>query len=215
MNVSENECELVGAIIGDGHIYRGFGKYLVGVTGHRTNDAEYLKHLCTLIELEWGIKKKPFFRGGGLRIVFQSKPIVERLLGFFELPFGAKKCYTVVIPSVLRNDWKYSRHVLRGLVDTDGSVFVSKKPGIDRYPSLEITTVSKELASQTRNILLSQGFRAANLRFSYSRLSTRPAYKVALFGWKNLLKWFNEIGFSNPVKREKARAILVEKYGNV
>lgn len=212
--ISAEECELIGAFIGDGHVYRGFRKYIVGFTGDRVNDAAYFDHLRGLLKETWGIDKKPFFRSGGLRIVFQSKSVALRLENFYKFPTSAK-CYSVSIPDFLISDWAYARHVLRGLVDTDGSVFVSKKPGVEKYPSLEITTVSPTLAKQVRAILVEWGFRVANLRLSYSKRSKTPAYKIALFGWKNLLMWFNEIGFSNPVKYDKAKLILQAKFGNL
>lgn len=184
---SVEECELVGAFIGDGHVYRGFRKYIVGFTGDKIKDAAYFDYLCSLIKTAWDIEKKPFFRSGGLRIVFQSKQIALRLHDFFKLPKG-HKCYTVTIPQALASDWSNAKHVLRGLIDTDGSVFVSKKPGIEKYPSLEITTTSPELAKQVRAILLAQGFRVANLRWSISKRSKVPSYKICLYGWKNLQK---------------------------
>ncbi len=214
MQTSSGECELVGVMIGDGHVYRNFGKNLMGITGDKLSDAEYFEYLVGLIKSEWGLTVKPVFRSGGLRLVFYSKKIANRLNGLFGFPLG-KKALTIQIPSFLATNWNTVKHVLRGIADTDGSVFVSKKPGIDKYPSLEITTTSNVLATQVRNSLIANGFRVSNIRVLHSKLSKNPSYKVALFGWKNLLRWYREIGFSNPVKRRKAESILLAKYGNL
>lgn len=95
-------------------------------------------------------------------------------------------------------------YTIRGIMDTDGTIFVSKKPGIERYPTIEITTTSKVLANQLRIILLRQGFRVGNIRESTSKLSTRVAYRVPLYGKENIRKWLNEIGFSNEYKLNRA-----------
>ncbi len=89
-------------------------------------------------------------------------------------------------------------------MDTDGTIFVSKKPGIDKYPTMEITTTSKNLANQLRKILLKREFRVGNIRASTSKLSKRIAYRVPLYGKNNVKKWLNEIGFSNKYKLKRA-----------
>ena len=93
-------------------------------------------------------------------------------------------------------------------MDTDGTVFVSKKPRIEEYPTIEITTTSKVLANQLREILLKKGFRVANIRESLSKLSKRVAYRVPLYGKENIRKWVNEIGFSNLYKKERANSYI-------
>ncbi|MBI4145910.1 LAGLIDADG family homing endonuclease [Candidatus Woesearchaeota archaeon] len=94
---------------------------------------------------------------------------------------------------------------MRGIVDTDGSIFVANKPRSPNYPSIEITTCSRKLAHQLKNILAHQGFRVANIWCDKpGKMSKLPCYKVPLNGRENVRKWLIEIGFSNPVKKMKA-----------
>ena len=93
-------------------------------------------------------------------------------------------------------------------MDTDGTVFVSRKPGIERYPTMEITTNSLNLANQIRAILLEQNFRVGNIRKSTSKFSKNPTYRVPLYGKENIRKWLREIGFSNTYKLERAKAYI-------
>ncbi|GAJ19370.1 unnamed protein product, partial [marine sediment metagenome] len=65
----------------------------------------------------------------------------------------------------------------------------SEKPGIEKYPTMEITTTSIVLANQLRDVLLQQGFRVGNIRKSLSKLSKRQAYRVPLYGKSNVKKW--------------------------
>lgn len=111
------------------------------------------------------------------------------------------------IPNKILNDWNNARHAIRGIADTDGSIFTADKPGSPHYPSIEITTTSIELADQLKSILEKNGFNVANI-WSNQRDGNRTAYKVALNGRKNLEKWMDQIGFSHPLKRNKAENIL-------
>jgi len=129
------------------------------------------------------------------------------------LPFNDAKCYAVSIPPRLSADFNISRHVIGGgIADTDGSVFTSDKKGSPNYPSIEITTVSRDLALQLHKILVAAGFRVANVRSYRSKLSTADCYKVGLYGKANLSKWVRDIGFGNPVKLEKALNALQQPF---
>ncbi len=202
--LSAAECELIGAIIGDGHIHKKPPKYYVGITGHTETDKEYFKTLSNLIEITWQKNPQVIARDGGLRLRFYSKEIVQRLTNYFALPFNFGKCYKVKIPFVVASDWNHVKHTIRGIVDTDGSVFTANKPGSPNYPSIEITTTSKFLAEQIKQILIKQGFRVAKIWSYKSKNSKALTYKVPLNGKFNLRKWVKEIGFSNPYKLERA-----------
>ena len=121
---------------------------------------------------------------------------------------GKEKSWTVFIPQIVTKNWNIVKHTIRGIVDTDGSIFVAKKPRVLAYPSIEFDTSSKKLALQLREILLNQGFRVANIWTYQTKLGKRPMYKVPLNGIKNLEKWLDEIGFSNPYKLRRAQKCL-------
>jgi hypothetical protein len=202
------EAELIGALIGDGYISLACGGYVVGYTGHPVNDKEYYTYLAQLISSVWSKKVTPKVRCRGIRIAFCSKVVCQKLVGSYGMVSGASKSISVFIPKALVADWRLASATLRGLADTDGSVFFSKKPGVEKYPSLEITTSSIILAEQVRELLLIHGFRVTNLRSYFSKLSKHRTYKICLYGKENLRKWMGEIGFSNPYKRARAEALL-------
>ena len=202
--IPDGECELIGALIGDGNIYTKSGKYQIGFTGHKIKDFEYFHFLKKLIKENWDKEVTVKIRENGARIQFYSKPTVKRLTEKFKVPCNEGKCWKVVIPEMIAQDWNLAKFAIRGIADSDGSVFTAKKPGSPNYPSVEITTTSINLAEQIRRILLSRGFRVANIWKYKSKLAVRDAYKVPLNGKENLRKWMDEIGFSNPVKRDIA-----------
>jgi len=204
---SASELELIGAIIGDGHIHIKHSKYYFGLTGNKITDKEYYSKLTKMIEEVWGKKTKVFESGRGLRIRIYSKMIVQRLTNIFSIPFNKGKCFRVKIPGEFLNDFDNGKHMLRGIMDTDGSVFTSNKPGSPNYPSMEITTSSFVLANQIRALLVRQNYRVANVRGTSSKRKN-IVYKVGIYGKKNLKKWIDEIGFSNPVKLNRANFAL-------
>jgi len=204
LGLTAEECELIGALIGDGHIYRKKHKYIIGFTGSPFTDREYYLKLEQLILSAWRKIVKSKLRENGIRIQFDSMPVVQRLMDEFGLPANGGKCYKVVIPPEIFSDWNFLKHTLRGIVDTDGSVFVADKPGSPKYPSIEITTTSMMLALQIRSALLNHGFRVAKIWSYCSNGSKFAAYKIPLNGRQNLRKWVEEIGFSNPYKLNRA-----------
>jgi len=208
MQLTSELAEIIGALIGDGYIYNKNHKYQIGFVGHPNNDNLYYKKLKKLIFRVWMKNPKIRIRERGLRMVINSKEIVSTLSNSFNIPCGINKCFNVVIPSQIYFRWDLLKFTLCGIVDTDGSVFVSKKPGVLNYPSIEITTSSLNLANQIKLALIKKGFKVPKI---WSYKSKNLTYKVALNGQKNLEKWVNEIGFSNPYKLNRAKKYL--KYG--
>jgi len=204
--ISPEECGLIGAYLGDGHIYKRNRKYIIGFTGNPITDARYFENLSRLIYFAWGREVKPKFRERAVRIKFDSKPIVERLTTKFRLPFHKGKCAMAKIPAEIEADWELAKHAILGIVDTDGSVFVADKPGSPKYPSIEITTTSRRLAEQLKELLSLAGFHVAKIWRYKSKVSSLDAYKVPLNGRVNLNKWLAEIGFSSPYKLARAMA---------
>jgi DNA-binding transcriptional regulator WhiA len=208
MKITEGNAELVGALIGDGYIYRKNRKYQIGFVGSPKTDKEYFEKLKSLIFSEWGKEAKIKLRERGLRMVIDSKEIASFLIDDLGIFHGEGKCEKVTIPEKMIQNWDLARNVLRGIVDTDGSVFVSKKPGIEKYPSIEVTTTSRLLAEQIKNLLEKKEFRVAKIWSYKSKASKRVAYKVPLNGLGNLKRWIEEIGFSNPYKMNRALLYL-------
>ena len=196
MNLTEGIAEIIGILIGDGYIYSKNNKYQIGFVGSPKTDVELFNHLQKLILNEWNKPSKIKLRERGLRLVINSKEICNFLTKELSFPSGKNKCENVFIPEEILKDWNLSRKTLRGIMDTDGTIFVSRKPGIEKYPTIEITTTSKILAEQLKKILEEKNFRVANIRI-FRKEGKRIVYRVALHGKGNVKKWLEKIGFSN------------------
>lgn len=208
MEITKELAEIIGILLGDGYIYRKNRKYQIGFVGSPKTDVELFEHLQKIILKEWNKETKIKVRAKGLRLVFNSKEICNFLIDDLKIPYGEGKCEKVIIPKEILKDWNLTKYTIKGIMDTDGSVFVSKKPGIDKYPTMEITTTSPLLAKQLREILLKKDFRVAKIRKTISKLSKRVAYRVPLHGKENIRKWIKYIGFSNKYKENRAKLYI-------
>lgn len=163
MELSGNYAELIGATMGDGNIYRKNRKYRIGFTGNIGTDKDYFAYLKDLILIEWNKDAKIKICSGGLRIVINSKEVCNFLINEIGIPFGEGKCEKIFIPKIITKDWDLTKRTIRGLFDTDGTVFVSKKPRIEKYPSIELATTSRILAEQVKEILEKKKFRVGKI----------------------------------------------------
>ncbi|MCD6483281.1 MAG: hypothetical protein J7K83_03375 [Candidatus Aenigmarchaeota archaeon] len=199
--------ELVGAIIGDGNLYSKNSHYRVELTGHQEKDEEYFKYLKENIEKQFGVFVKVRKRENAIRLRITSKHFFQ-MISSTGIPIGFGKHLKVALPKVALEDIEIAKQVIRGIMDTDGSIFTSDKKGVKNYPTLEFTSSSRKLLDQIRDILIKLGFRTGKVRKSFSKKSNTASFKLALYGRENLKKWMNTIGFSNSYKYKIAKSIL-------
>ncbi len=209
-------CELVGIIIGDGCI----GKYMegtkvhyvVGVCGDPKKEVQYLsKYIAALFEEFAGGKPSVFYHERALWVKTQKKKLFDLLTTEIGLRPGKKAAIVCIPHTILDQGWDYVKYTIRGIADTDGSVFTADKPGSPAYPSIEITTVSENLAEQLYLLLKKEKFRVTKRGFE--RKDGPTVYKVGLNGYNMMRKWHTEIGFSNPRKSQKLLEIVVGQGG--
>ena len=133
-------------------------------------------------------------KGKCLKLVVYSKKLAEKIMSY---GITTNKTFTVTISNEFLS-WEKSKFVIKGIFETDGSLYFSKSKKIDypSYPRLEIKTASINLAHQLIELLTKAGFSVQN----HQNGSTRVIY---LSGEKMLEKWVNEIGFSSLKNKTK------------
>jgi len=189
----ENLAEFIGIILGDGNI--GFykkgskvGVYQVKIAGDYIKDKEYhlnyIKPLCeSLFNLNVGENINPEH---GERFLFlSSKELVEFLVNLGLKP-GNKIENNISVPSWILKDRNLLKYCLRGLIDTDGSVFrMSKKdPCLIR---ISFCNHNVRLLSDVRNAFVDLGFHPSKIIQNNVYLSRKS----------DIEKYLREIGFSN------------------
>jgi hypothetical protein len=202
VEISPDLCELAGAIIGNGNLWTDGSRYRVEITGHPQLDKEYFNYLSKISHRLF--KKKPYplrVHQRGLRWRLQSEEAYFSLLKL-GIPAGKGKSHKVTMPdSIMQKEWNFVKWTMRGIMDTDGTLFFSKKTYDNPiYPTIEIRTCSRTLANQMTMILQQNGFRAR------LRGNKTEGYHVALYGSNMLNRWMKEIGFSNPKHMNKIQA---------
>ncbi len=203
MGISQELAELVGLIIGDGHILYNHYKriYRLTISGDVKEDKKYFEKISNVIFKitnkrprirERKVITRGIHKGNSLELYINYKKFVEYLINELELTYGSNKAFKVIIPNKFLN-WNYSRYILKGIFESDGSLYFSKSKVIKypSYPRLEIRTSSRRLAYQIFEVLKKRSYRIQIMKTKYGD------FKVYLSGKEMLNKWVSEIGFSN------------------
>lgn len=180
-------AEFIGTMMGDG----GLSKYQACITLHHIDDREYINFIAKRIRKLFHIQPALYHlpKKSVYNIVVSRSEIVKYLhaLG---LPIGNKVRQEFDIPDWIRKNRKFAIACVRGLVDTDGSVFTHSytvKGKLYSYKKLSFCSRSKPLQHSVARILTDVGMRA--------RIS---GYDVCLDSIADMEKYFALIGSNNP-----------------
>lgn len=202
--LSPNLIELIGIILGDGHLDNTKRKgnaqnRRIVIHGNLTDDIDYFKHINSLFKDLFGIKLKlGKYRKNELYAIIDSKAIFS-FLKYLEIPVGNKGL--IKIPSYIIKSKTDIFHFIRGLFDTDGSITFKRKDNkkIHYYPVLKFSSKSHYIIKQLSNI-----FNKNNIK-NYAFLKKQRIRKgtityisyIDINGKKNLKRWMKLIGFNN------------------
>lgn len=180
-------AEFIGTMMGDG----GMHKYQAVITLHHIDDGAYIKFVAKRIEELFWIKPRLYHypKDSVFNIVVSRSELVKYLheLG---LPIGNKVRQQFDIPVWIKKNKKFALACIRGLVDTDGSVFTHSykvKGKWYHYKKLAFSSRSEPLQYSVARILADLGMRP--------RISR---HDVRLDSIADMKKYFSLIGSSNP-----------------
>ncbi len=199
-----NLFELIGVILGDGCILNYPDKHVYGleITGNAYEEIDYYVRISQFIEALVNKKPRLYIKkeklGKSLKIVVYGKKVAHYLI--YELGICSKnKTFSGQIP-VNYLGWEFSHHIIRGLFETDGSIYFSKSRGVIGYPRLEIKTSSVKLAMQVISLLEQKNFKPHVRTDKLGR-----TFAIYLSGVEMLEKWRAEIGFGSLKNLTKYR----------
>lgn len=207
-----NLYELIGVILGDGSItiLPNKGIYRLEISGNAEDGEEYFLKISNFI---FGLSgKRPKIRirnerlGKSLRLTINSKKFIFYLVDKLKIPYRNKTFESHVPDQFLK--WLYCKHIIRGLFETDGSIYFSriKKSKFPKYPRIEIKTSSKKLTEQIYLLLKQKAFKV--------RIRTCKSDKtigIYVSGKAMIEKWVKEIGFGS--KRNESKYLFWKKTG--
>lgn len=201
-------CEFYGALLGDGCIskfkdYDGIERYVIQISGNKKLDSDYLKYIKANIKKEYGIYSYYYeYKNRNVCVLMiKNKDLALKLNKDYKLPIG-KKYGNLQIPKTINDKaWNIKKYVIRGLFDTDGSIYAKKSENY-KYPIISISSKDNMFLDQINKILRKQKY---------------PSYisssNVCIRGINNIKKWFNDIGSSN--KRNKKKYAYFLKYKKI
>lgn len=193
-------AELVGIILGDGGVR---SKYQLTITFNGETDREYARYIGKLIKelfhIDFRVQKR---RGNkGADIVVSSVNFVEflRTVGIQD---GNKVRKQVGFPEWIMQDPEFQRACVRGLMDTDGSLYSHRYKSYNKYYEylkLCFTNCSRPLLQSVYLVLTNSGIKASLV-----------GNHVSIHSANDVKKYFSVIGSSNPKFLEKYKRFFGE-----
>jgi LAGLIDADG-like domain/WhiA LAGLIDADG-like domain len=180
-------AEFIGIMIGDGNIT----KYQSSISLNIKTDIEYADYVSGLICELFGIVPTYQRREeSGCVVITASSIELTDLLTSLGLPMGDKLRAGLDIPDWIRADSGYSKACLRGIFDTDGSIFQEvhkRKDRIYSYPRMAFVSYSEPLIESIQTILCEIGLSA----------KIRNNHRVTIERFTDIEEYFRIIGSSN------------------
>lgn len=186
-------AEFVGIMLGDGCLS---GRFQVGIAFNAKTDRAYGTYLQRLFWALFGLSATIQRRvdSNGWTVVASSRALVEYLqtLG---LVGGDKVAHQVDVPEWIWAKLPYQRACLKGLMDTDGSIYRythSVNGSVYDHVALCFTNRSQPLLSSVQRVLSNNGFRPRLRR-----------YQVHLNRQIEIQRYFQIIGSRNSKHLER------------
>lgn len=172
---------MVGILLGDGHLTP---TQVIVTLGKKDI---YVDYVSSLMENLFEVKPKIALTKNGHYIVYLGSTRLVRWFLKMGLSFNKVKAQ-VDIPSWCFGNKKFLINVIRGLIDTDGSVYKLRFG-----TQISFCNRSRPLLGSARLILARLGFSPSNI----------SGHNVYLTKRADLLKYFHEIGFGNQKHKNR------------
>ena len=202
INFNHELAEFVGIVLGDGHVClhkkgKKIGVYCIRICGDLNKDKDYHEsYIKKKYNVIFNLKGKEILRTKNNErfLDFYSRELVK-LFSDMGIKSGNKIINQSTIPSWVWEDNNLLRACLRGLIDTDGSIFrMSKRDST--LLRINFTNHNKTLLNDTRKAFIRLGFNPSkiigNRQFHLSRQ-------------REIKKYLKEIGFSNNKHKERLK----------
>ncbi len=195
LNINESFCEFYGALMGDGCLSRfkrsdcNAYRYAIIITGDKNLDKDYHEnYLSNIIKNEFKIKPYIYLVPNiNTRKLILYNTQLFLALEKISFPVGEKGKRLKIPDSLMSLDWDFQKLVLRGLFDTDGSIYARKDEGY-KYLHVTISSISEDLINQIASLLKEH---------NYPHWIDKNKENIRIKGNKNVIRWMNDIGSSN------------------
>ncbi|RJQ34091.1 hypothetical protein C4568_03030 [Candidatus Parcubacteria bacterium] len=187
-------AEFIGIVMGDG----GISDYQVTISLHHVTDLPYIGFVTRLIRKLFKVRASVYHHESrSVKDIVVSRKALVDFLHSRGLPIGNKVRQQFDIPEWIKKNPKYARACVRGLVDTDGSVFTHSyrvKGKRYNYKKLSFCSRSRPLQLSVAKILADSGL--------HPRVTL---YDVWLDRKTDVKRYFEVIGSHNPKHLKRYR----------
>lgn len=215
--MNDNIAEETGIHIGDGmmNYYPKYRVYYIKYVGDIEEMNSYGAYIIRLLKKNYNLNnlRASSVRGTNYYIIqFCSKSVLVFKRDVLGLPLGKKD--DVSVPIQILKSRKLFIPFVRGLFDTDGTLFFErKKKRIHYYPKIKIELKSKNVIKQCSHRLKELDFPVST---SYDLIQTKwgrkfKTHRLVICGAEGLKRWWNIIGSRNPKNRTKY--LVWKKFG--
>lgn len=198
-NLKEEFGEVLGVFIGDGSFYldRNFN-YTLRIT-LSIGEMDYAVYLCNLIEKVFGKTANiwVYRKYNVIYITFLSKVIYKIIKKY--VYWKGRKSHSVHLINPHNLDNKILKGIIRGLIASDGSVYVPKN-------RISFGSVSKKMCLQFSEILNIFGVKSYIYPVHYKNKKT--LYHLHITGKENIKLFKQQIDLTEPNRKLKLDRIL-------
>lgn len=189
---SEELAEFFGIMMGDG----GMNQRQISITLHNIDDLEYSYFARKLIKKLFNIEPSISHREKlSVNVLVISRSGLVKYLHSLGLVIGNKIKQEVDIPQWIKNDNRFSKACIRGLVDTDGCIFTHKYKVNNKwysYKKIDFTSASTPLRESVSGVLKDLGMTSSEYRRN-----------VRLNSKHDVERYFKLVGSHNPKHLKK------------
>ncbi len=224
-NENNNIAEFLGWHMGDGciSITKRYSEYTL--TGDIKEERQFYEDIIipTFNKIFKDILKKPvilkhYKSVGVCGIYIFDREFVSVLQERFNIKHGKK--LNVGIPIKFKSNTE-KKNFLRGIFDTDGSIYFCKSNiktrkeslnSIFHYkPKIKLATISKKLIDDVYKLLVELGYGPRLYKPRKQRKNEKFMHAIVLDTKRDTMKWIKEIGFKNMKHTSKIN--VWKKYG--
>lgn len=194
---SEELAECVGIILGDGGITRS----QVTITLHKYDDIEYSEFVIqtfkSLFDVMMSIRPKKYKNYKAIDYVISRRELVKYLTSDLGLKIGNKVKQQIDVPQWIKKKQSYKIACARGLMDTDGSVFLHRYKVCGKeykYKKISFSNYSLPLVMFMFDVFQEVGL---NPRIA------RSSKEVRIDAIEDIKKYFSVVGSHNSKHLKK------------
>ena len=176
VNRNGNLSELIGIMLGDGNLF----KNQIKISFDRRHN-NYISYVRDLFKAVFGIdlRLKLTKNTNQANLYCYNKFVAQRLIDY-GLKRGNKIKNQIGIPEWIKLNKRYSKRCIRGLIDTDGCIYICKR---ERQTYIKFTNFNEQLLDDFKKLTI-------KLDYSFAKANKR---NWCLYRKKEVVRFINEI----------------------